>query len=62
MDIILMECIRNGLHWYPMHCSPLHTNAIHPPRRRPDNRPGKSTNESRSAFTTIPVTPPITQR
>ena len=52
-----------GLDWYPMHWNPLHTNAIHPrPRRRPDTRPGKRINESRGAFTTIPVTPQNTRR
>ena len=39
---------RHGMDWYPMHWSPLHTNAFHPrPRRRPDTRRGKGTNESR---------------
>ena len=28
IDIIPMECIRNGMDWYPLHWSPLHTNAI----------------------------------
>ena len=26
MDTIPMECIRNGMDWYAMHCYPFHTN------------------------------------
>ena len=26
MDTIPMECIRNGMDWYAMHCNALHTN------------------------------------
>ena len=55
VDTIPMECIRNGMDWYPMHWSPLHHNRFHFTGWR---RGGKRTNESGHAFTTMPIKQP----
>ena len=52
---IPMECIRNGMQWYPLQCKGLHTNA--PVTAVGCSGLGKGTDESRRPFTTIPVTP-----
>ena len=56
MDTIPMECIRNGMDWYAMHCYPFHSIPMDSNRllSAEGNGLGKTTNESGGAFTTTP--------